>query len=184
MRISSCVLVQERYDAMRERFLFETEGSDPFASVPDKDSSRFVPIRMALSNNQLVEHLTAESMALRRLKTWETGRLVHGNGDSTAADYNSLADFCYGEGCVEVRLPWLLLNVADPSARQIHRDYYPLYGVELQTVRGLWLGVGTSAAEIPMAHFPLKGWRSVQYRERLKESYRVLQALWTEEVRP
>ncbi len=35
-----------------------------------------------------------------------------------------------------------------------------------------------------MAHFPLKGWRSVQYRERLKESYRVLQALWTEEVRP
>ena len=180
----SSLLVQERYDAMRERFLFETEGSDPFASVPDKDSSRFVPIRMALSNNQLVEHLTAESMALRRLKTWETGRLVHGNGDSTAADYNSLADFCYGEGCVEVRLPWLLLNVADPSARQIHRDYYPLYGVELQTVRGLWLGVGTSAAEIPMAHFPLKGWRSVQYRERLKESYRVLQALWTEEVRP
>ena len=85
---------------------------------------------------------------------------------------------------MEVRLPWLLLNVADPSARQIHRDYYPLYGVELQTVRGLWLGVGTSAAEIPMAHFPLKGWRSVQYRERLKESYRVLQALWTEEVRP
>lgn len=180
----SSLLVQERYDAMRERFLFETEGVDPFASVPDRDSSRFVPIRMALSNSQLVENLTAETMALRRLKTWEAGRLVHGNGDSTAADYNSLADFCYGEDCVEIRLPWLLLNVADPSARQIHRDYYPRCGVELQTVRGIWLGVGTGAAEIPMAHFPLRGWRSLRYRERLKESYSVLQALWTEEAQP
>ncbi len=176
----SRLLVQERYDAMRERFLFETAGGDPFASFPDGDSSRFVPIRMALANNQLVEDLTAETMVLRRLKTWETGRLVHG----AAADGNSLADFCYGESCVEIRLPWLLLNVADPSARQVHRDYYQHYGVELQTVRGLWLGVGDGAAEIPMAQFTLKGWRSIQYRERLKGSYEVLQALWTEEVRP
>ena len=37
-----------------------------------------------------------------------------------AADYDSLADFCFGEDCVEIRIPWALLNFANPAEMLIH----------------------------------------------------------------
>ena len=89
---------------------------------------------MAVQNPLLVDTLTPETRALQRLGVWETGKLIHGNGDSRSPDYNSLTDFCFGEGCVEIRLPSLLLNV--------------------------------------------KGWKSLEFRERLKESYYMVQAYW------
>lgn len=177
----SRLLVQERYDAMRENFLFEVSARDPFVSYPDKDSGWFTPIRMALDNDLLVDVITPESRTLQRLGTWETGRLTHGNGDPDAPDYLSLADFRFGDGCAEIRLPWLLLNVGDPSDMAVHRDYYEHYGVEMESIRELWIGAARMGdqAEIPMASFSLKGWNtSLSYRERLKESYTVIQALW------
>lgn len=174
------LLVQERCSALRERFLYETEGLDPFVDYPAMDSARFVPVGMAVENRQLLDSLDAESLALQRLGTWETGRLVHGKGDSTAADYNSLADFCFGEGLVELRIPWLLLNVGDPSAMRVHRDYYSYYGVEFKQIKELWLGAALSEqpGEIPMAAMAVKGWSSVEYRERLKDSYYIMKQLW------
>lgn len=55
-----------------------------------------------------------------------TGRLVHGNGNPQSPEYNSLADICFGDGLVEIRLPWLMLNFSDPSAVQIHDDYHDI----------------------------------------------------------
>ena len=46
--------------------------------------------------------------------TFETGRLRYGCGDPASAAYDSLADFMTREGCIELRLPWQLLNFADP----------------------------------------------------------------------
>ena len=177
---NSRLLVQERYDATRENFLYEIEGTDPFVEVPEAGSRRFVPIVMALRNDLLVDALVPEKTALQRLNTWETGRLVWGCGDPEDPDYNSLADVCFGEACVEIRLPWLLLNVGDPGTMQVHRDYYTHYGVEFEPIRRIWLGAARNGAggEIPMYDFRVKGWESVEYRERLKQSYRVIQDLW------
>ena len=177
---NSRLLVQERYDATRENFLYEIEGLDPFVEVPEAESSRFVPVRMALRNDLLVDALVPTLTALQRLGTWETGRLVCGCGDPEDPDYNSLADVCYAEDLVEIRLPWLLLNVGDPGNMQAHRDYYTHYGVEYAPFRQLWLGAARVEAtgEIPLYGFRVKGWESVEYRERLKQSYYVIQALW------
>ncbi len=174
------LLVQERFDPLRERFLNETEGVDPFLYFPKKESKSFVSLGMAMQNTLLVEELNPKTRALQRLKVWETGKLVHGNGDSQSAEYNSLADFCFGEGCVEIRLPWLLLNVGDPSSMMVHRDYYAHYGVEFQSVERIWIGMARQGGqgEIPMEALRLKGWKRVEYRERLKESYYVVQAAW------
>lgn len=177
---NSRLLVQERYDAMRENFLFETTGIDPYIYYPEENSSSFVPIQMALENDLILDVLTPETKILQRLGTWETGKLVHGNGNPLAADYHSLADFCYGENCVEIRLPWLLLNVADPSAMQVHRDYYQHYGVETQTISQIWFGVGSKGEEaIAMQPYSVKGWgRHLAWQERLKQSYYVVQSYW------
>ena len=177
----SRLLVQERYDAMRESFLYEVNGENPFTSFPDRSSAGFIPVRMAVENRVLVDALTPETGALRRMGTWETGRLTHGSGDPDSTEYNSLADFCYGDSCAEVRLPWLLLNVGDPAKMAVHRDYYRYYGVELESVREIYLGVVRAAdsGETPMQALRLKGWNTyTEYRERLKESYYVMKALW------
>ena len=135
---------------------------------------------MAVRNPLLVDELTPETRVLQRLGVWETGRLVRGNGDSASDQYNSLADFCFGANCVEIRLPWLLLNVGDPAAMGVHRDYYQYYGVELKQIKTLWVGAAREGdgETIPMASLRVKGWKDLDYRERLKESYYVIQSSW------
>lgn len=177
---NSRLLVQERWDPLRERFLYETAGDDPFLDFPEADSGHFVSLGMAVQNPLLVETLTPETRALQRLGVWETGKLTHGNGNSEAENYNSLTDFCFGTGCVEIRIPWLLLNVGAPASLLAHRDYYQHYGVEFKQIRDIWIGAARDGEEngIPMESFRLKSWKSLEYRERLKESYYIMQAYW------
>lgn len=170
------LLVHERFDAVRERFLYEIEGQDPFADVPARDSGRFVPVRMALDDRQLTEPAAGAVQAPRRMGTCETGRLACGS----AAEHGALADFCRDGNCVEIRLPWQLLNVGDPPSMAVHGDHYAHYGVELQRVSAFWLGVTTAAGEgeTAMSPFRVEGWKQTAYRERLKDSYFVMQSLW------
>lgn len=179
----SRLLAQERYDALRENFLFEITGEDPFVSFPPADTDVFVPVRMALQNNTLIDESVAlsaeEIQRLRALGTWETGRLIHGNGDPDSEAYHSLADFCFGDNCVEVRLPWLLLNVADPSQMRVHSDYYGYYGVRTHRISKLWIGLGDGSGPIAMGKMTVKGYAGYpKTHERLKESYAVVRAAW------
>ena len=114
--------------------------------------------------------------------TYETGALRYGNADPEAANYDSLADYCFTENGVELRLPWQLLNFASPADRAIHDDYYSNYGVEAVSIDELYAGLaleGEAEGRIRMAPFALEGWgESGSYSERLKESYYILQAAW------
>lgn len=178
---NSRLLVQERCDSLRERFEQETAGIDPFVSYPSIFSGRFVPVRMALRNSRLADDLGPETAAQRRLGTWETGVLTAGCGDPASEEYNSLADLCFGPDGAEVRLPWLLLNVGDPSSMAVHRDYYTHYGVELRSVRQMGIGLARQGQteEVAMQSVRLSGWMNrVTYRERLKQSYWMMKELW------
>jgi hypothetical protein len=179
-KAESCLLVQERYDSLRERFQFDIDKTNPFVDVPDKSSGTFLVVRTAVDSDTLLTELTQQSEAIQTIKIFEAGRLVHGNGDPESPNYNSLADFCYGSDCVEIRLPWLLLNVGDPSTMEVHGDYYKRYGVELIPVREFWIGATRGGdEECAMAPLALRGTGSrVVYRERLKQSYYIMQALW------
>ena len=113
-------------------------------------------------------------------ETYETGKLTYGNANPDSPDFNSLADFCAGEGFVEIKLPWQLLNFADPTTMRIHDDYYECYGVEYLTIDSIRVGVGDGSDTIQMASFPMKKLgRNPEYHERLKQSYYILQAYWT-----
>ena len=127
----SRLLVQSRYDSVRENFLNEMEGKNPFEEYPEADASEFVPIRMAMENKTVLEQVNPETYPLRYLPAWKAGKLRHGNNNPDSETYDSLADFCYGDGCVEIRIPWALLNFSNPAQRLIHADYYKNYGVKL-----------------------------------------------------
>ena len=53
---------------------------------------------------------------------FDAGKLTYGVSDPNSASYNSLADFCAGDGVIELRIPWLLFNVRDPGTKNIIAD--------------------------------------------------------------
>lgn len=181
-RQDSRLLVQARYEAMRENYLMEIEGADPFVQFPPADSPSFVAVQMAVLPKEAVK--APEENAASPIQTlydaYETGKLVYGNGNPDSAQFHSLADFCYGEGFVELRLPWQLLNVSNPADMLVHDDYYLRYGVEPLPITECAAGAGRAdtGAPIPMARLPLRGFKSVPYHERLKRSYFIVQDEW------
>lgn len=181
-RDNTRLLVQERYEAVRENFSFEMSGVNPFVYYPEKDSDAFLPIETVQENMTVSEDYLELTPRERREQTalgaYESGLLRHGNGDPQSEEYDSLADFMFGEGLVELRIPWLLLNVGDPAYMQIHEDYYENYGVEFTPAKTFWLGL-TAGTEAVMEPVRLKGTGTKpSYREREKESCQVIRQEW------
>lgn len=178
----SRLLVQARYDAMRENFLMQTEGEDPFVSPPAADSATFGPIRQALTAREQIREDTGEEdlRFVPTLDAYESGLLRHGDGNPEHEGYDSRADFFYGDGCVEVRIPWQLLNVSDPSEGQVHDDYYAHYGVEQIEIEEFYLGLCQAGDRAPAAMRPVTAprWRVPLTHERLKQSYTAVQRAW------
>lgn len=181
-KLNTRLLAQSRYDALRENYLEQVTGEDPFVDFPEPDDGNFVPIRQILRNRTLTEEDSTdeELEAAKRYETREAGLLRYGDGNPSHEGYDSLADWCYGKDCVEIRIPWLLLNFSDPSDMEIHDDYYENFGVEWFAISRMYLGLGTGQGEtIDMAPLELKGWGAeVKYHERLKRSYDILRESW------
>ena len=175
---NSRVMVQERYEVLRAIFFRETADMDAFVDPPELDSPRFKIISLMLQTATPL--LTGNWSA--SAETYETGVLRHGNANPDSEDFDSLADFCYTDHGVEIRIPWQLLNFANPSEMMIHDDYYENYGVEYIHIDEMYVGMAAGNAteyRIPMASLPLEGWgKTVTYHERLKESYYILQEYW------
>ncbi|MBM6784903.1 hypothetical protein H6A33_01560 [Collinsella tanakaei] len=189
---NSRVLVQERYEVMRATSLTATEGIDPYVDPPEKDSNKFVPIElvlMTLTDYSIIEMPNNATRSDREdnffYVTYETGALIHGDANPAHENFNSLADYCFGNGFVEIKIPWQLLNFSDPSNMHIHDDYYENYGVDNMDIDSMYVGIGTGTSTIELFEKPLKAWgQHVTYHERLKESYFVMQQLWKNNVDP
>ena len=195
--MNSRVWVQERYDTARALYYGQISGEWILTNeIPEKDSSTFHDILLRLNRYRYYErneeggstevtfeeYDTIDESFYLVMKTYETGKLTYGNANPSSPDFNSLADFCAGEGFVEIKLPWQLLNFADPTTMRIHDDYYECYGVEYLSIDSIRVGVGDGEETIQMADFPMeKLGRTPEYHERLKESYYILQDYWTDE---
>lgn len=97
-------------------------------------------------------------------------------------------------GAVEVRIPWQLLNVADPSSKLVLRDPLPWDDEvrELATARIESVGVVLAARgtgeewrtwprpEEPVARFSWQGWDEPRWRARVRPVYAALRRAWTE----
>jgi len=117
---ASRVTVDPRYDA----FAYEygaAAGLD-LDRYRDPDPGVFAPLRMVINRGYTVPE-TGERVPFESV---ETGRLRYGNGNPDSPAYDSLADVHASPStdAIEVRLPWLLLNVADPSRRRRLGDFW------------------------------------------------------------
>ena len=183
-RDESRVLVQTRSEVFRATSLRQTTGEDPYVDPPDRDSDEFVPIELLLQ--QLSDYTAVEAAEGAEFVddqyyylSYETGALRHGDANPSHENFDSLADFCFGDGFVEVKIPWQLLNFGNPSEMKIHDDYYENWGVEFIDIDSMYVGAGDGSSTIELFEKPLEGWGThVTYHERLKESYYIMQQLW------
>jgi len=182
-RENSRILVQERYESLRSTYAIEVYDYDTYVlgNIPDKDSPTFVPINMVLQTATALIYNDNQATS----EVFETGNLRYGNANPKNVEFDSLADYMECGDYIEMKIPWQLLNFADPSRMMIHDDYYDgNYGVEYLHIDEMFLGVsdGNSDARVPFSSFSLKGWgNNVTYHERLKSSYFILQSIWAQE---
>ncbi|MFC4805432.1 hypothetical protein [Filifactor villosus] len=178
------LLVQKRYSAVRENYLAESLGNDPFIHIPDTASQSFETVSMVLKNNRVFDNLNKIKHKDKWLPLHPSGKLLHGTTDRKDELFNSQADFCYGKDILEIRIPWQLLNFSNPAQGMIHDDYYEYYGVSELSIPSFHAGLSISDAGqgiVSLHEVLLKNWRSPDVQPVLKHSYAIVKDSWTKE---
>jgi hypothetical protein len=187
------LLVESSYDAFAREF--GQQAGLNLAAYRTGDAG-FVPVREPVNLGYTVPP-TGEQVPFDAA---ETGQLRYGVGSPSADQYDSLADVFAGPSgrVVELRLPWVLLNVADPSSkRRIRTDWDA--GLDVTSFDGIDISALTYAPdsangttdqprrgtidrtapgrrgdEVETATYDWEEWNQPAYEERLKESYEVI----------
>lgn len=118
-------------------------------------------------------------------QSYETGKLIYGNGNPKSKEFNSISDFYIGEDYVEVRIPWGLVNFMDPTTKEIQDDFYDTFKIKPIEVDGIYAGVtlknnGEIINRIDSDSYKLKDLEGPNYHERLKESYYIMKDAFSE----
>ena len=174
----SHIFVDRYYDAFNYYFVESRTLSDfPVPKKADKKNSGvFDRMMMCYGYNMKIKG-TGDEIPDR---AYETGMLLYGNGNPSSKEYASLTDFCYGEGGVELRIPWQLLNVMDPSEKQQIADFWEEQVITSQSYKSFSLGFGLQKSDEKLSvklngDYSYKSWTMPTWHERLKPSYSELQ---------
>lgn len=176
-RDDSRILVDSYYDAFYYLYGEQYKMIPTVADIRSKNSGRFNPMLMCYGYEMTVP----PANTVIPFKSYETGKLQFGVANPQSDSYESLADFIYQDGVLEVKIPWQLLNVMDPSGRQNMDDFYTVQNISPVDFTDFKVGFGVmkqggGAPKITLnATFTYQGWTTPTYHERLKPSYYVLQ---------
>ena len=140
-------------------------------------------------------------------RSYETGLLQYGNSNPKHPEFDSLADFSFKQGNLEIRIPWQLLNIMDPSTKTAMADFYSGKGrkvesnvpkeetfmnfdrgnvIKAQAIDGLHIGATIVKKNIKddsvvgMGYYTWNTWTLPTYHERLKKSYPIVQKTFQE----
>jgi len=174
----SRISVEAYYDAFHFINAVLSDRLPPNADYEISNIGLFVPMELTL-NRALF--LPQDQLALP-FESYETGWLRFGNGNPSHADFNSLTDFAFRGQRFELRIPWQLFNVMDPSTKQIMGNLYGNNAIAPQTAAGFHLDAamvkpGGGQVAIDMSgSFDWNPWNKPTYHERLKPSYQILRS--------
>ncbi|MCM3216211.1 hypothetical protein M3612_17055 [Niallia taxi] len=184
----SHILIDSYYDSYYFHYghLLNMIKKESYASK--KNNGVYHPIRLAL-NKEL--EIQGEKIPFN---SYETGKLLYGNGNPTSKDFNSLTDISVSEDkqTIELRIPWALLNIKDPSQKEIMADLWKKGMEGSQVIEGIHMAIVMEKDKKIVQTLPEMGsdnnihlentkqftwdnWEEPAYHERLKESYYILQ---------
>ena len=175
---NSHIYVDRYYDAFNYYFLDSKKLSDIKAeeNAGVKNSGMFDIMRLCYGYNLTVKGTNQVVPD----KAYETGKLRYGNGNPKAQEYKSLSDFYFKNGKLEIRIPWQLLNVMDPSGKQQISDFRKTQVISPQAYQSFDFGfayrTGTESLKITLGgSYEYNGWNTPTWHERLKPAYYELQ---------
>ncbi|SHJ51878.1 family 2 glycosyl transferase [Parasporobacterium paucivorans] len=178
----SRILVDAYYDSFYYLYAEKLKMLEKHPEYSQKNSGIFNGINLCLSSEI---HLPQTNETIPFSK-YETGILRFGDANPGHEGYNSLTDFSVKDGNVEIRIAWQLLNVMDPSTKQIISDLYKNQSIEAETIKEIRLGAGIQKAQssdllsIGMKPYSWESWEMPTYHERLKPSYYILKDVFEE----
>lgn len=151
-----------------------------FKGQRQKNTGQFNNIYFALNKEMTIPILNKHYDFV----SYETGKLRRGNANPASDQYDSLADYQINEtdGVIEVRIPWLMLNITDPSRREAWSDLYANEELSYEIIKGIGIGAiimkdGKGGARLPaneVSRYKWDTWTFPESKERLKESYYIL----------
>ena len=174
----SHIYVDRYYDAFNYYFVNSRMLSDfPKLKNDDKKNSGIFDTMMLCYGYNMKIKGTGDEIPDR---AYETGKLSYGNGNPDSKDYASLTDFCYADGKLELRIPWQLLNVMDPSSKQQMGDFWENQVIAPQDFDSFTFGFGVKRGggnlQIKLSgKYTYEKWNMPKWHERLKPAYYELQ---------
>ena len=170
----SQILVDPYYDSFQYLYGSKLNMIPENKNYDVKNSGKFVPLYLCL-NKELA--LPQDKVKIPFSK-YETGKLVFGDGNPKNSDYNSLADFYVKDNVIEIRIPWQLINVMDPSTKMIMNDLH-IDGIKPIKTDGIYVGASVlngsnTTQNVEMNLYSWNDWDMPTYHERLKPSYYIL----------
>ncbi|MEH7159096.1 hypothetical protein, partial [Neobacillus drentensis] len=184
----SRILVDSYYDTFYYQYaqLLKMIKEKPYAK--EKNNGVFHPIRLAL-NKKLTIPKTQEIVPF---ESYETGKLKFGNANPSSKNFDSLTDISISDDkkVIEGRIPWQLLNVKDPSLKEVMGNVWESGLLGSVETSGMRLGIVTTGngrviQTIPTANknqlrqadtifYKWKKWEEPAFYERLKKSYGIM----------
>ena len=172
---TSKILVDPYYDPFYFLYHELLELLPKQATYTQKNTGLFIEMYQALSAEI---YLPVDDVTVPFSKH-ETGVLVYGNAHPNSEDYNSLADFYISDEHIEIKIPWQLLNISDPSSKMMLSDFYQNNTFAHEPIEGLFIGAYFASDlainyHINMAATTWDAWEMPTYHERLKQSYYII----------
>lgn len=177
---NSKILVDQYYDANEYLYSDILDMITPSTTERTLNSGIFEPIYHVLTASFTLPQ-TGETIPFTM---YDAGQLHHGNSNPLSDTYDSLSDFCFGNNFVEIRIPWLLLNVMDPSTKQIISNFNIPHDetFEPETASGFYFSMTHDTqigfVNVPPGMYYWDEWHSVEYHERLKPSYDIIKTVF------
>ena len=142
----------------------------------DKNTGMFSPIYICLNYPMIIPDYPKETAEVP-IGYDETGKLVYGIKNPTHPERNSLADFYAHDQKVEIAIPWMLLNMMDPSGKKAVADVHQANRISAEDVDVFSFGIslpGEEEARPEIGRFTWPAWEMPTYHERLKPAYEML----------
>ena len=185
----SRILVDSYYDIFYYQYGHVLDMIPKLKYPNVKGNGTYHPIRLTLNKKQIIPS-TKEAISL---ESYETGKLKMGISDPNSPNYNSLSDYYVNEDekILEIRIPWLLLNVKDPSSHEVMGDVWSDGLDSKETTEGFYIGgllvgennkilesmpkiIDNRLKKEDFFRYHWVGWDKPSYSERLKKSYYII----------
>lgn len=171
---NSRIMVDAYYDHFYYEYSKRLKMDKENPSFEKKDNGIFNNIYLCL-NRPLILPVDKRELPLQK---YETGKLMFGIANPNSNEFNSLADFYVKGDTIEIRIPWQLLNIMDPSSKMVMDDLYQNNGIKATKCDGFYVGTAlkkdNNIIYTSFNKYNWQEWDMPKYHERLKKSYYIL----------